>query len=182
MRLGHAGEGGVEIPPAAAAAQGVDAIASSANDPDAVVPVLKKAIALNEHSAIADLCREARIEIVRRNLKAAVPRGLRTEVVVFCLAALETFKEVGRERTETVTFEIASLGSGGLNIKDHSSRFRLMSLAGKFSALQLVVYMWVGLKRVDPKTDPGIDFSKEYAFALSMLRGKKKRFKGKKSR
>ena len=145
-------------------------------------PVLKKAIALNEHSAVADLCREARIEIVRRNLKAAVPRGLRTEVVVFCLAALETFREVGRERTEAVTFEIASLGSGGLNIKDHTSRFRLMSLAGKFSALQLVVYMWVGLKRVDPKADPGIDFSKEYAFALSMLRGKKKRFKGRKSR
>ncbi len=63
-------------------------------------PVLKKAIALNEGSEIADLCREARIKIARRNLKAAVPRGLRTDVVVFCLAALETFKEVGRERTQ----------------------------------------------------------------------------------
>jgi len=104
----------------------------------------------DEHSAVADLCREARIEIVRRNLKAAVPRGLRTEVVVFCLAALETFREVGRERTEAVTFEIASLGSGGLNIKDHTSRFRLMSLAGVLR-LQLVVYMWVGLKEGGPE-------------------------------
>ena len=145
-------------------------------------PVLKKAIAVSEHSAIADLCREARIEIVRRNLKAAVPRGLRRNAAVFCLAAMETFKEVGRERTQAIAFEIASLASDGLNIRDRTSRFRLRSMPGEFSALQLVVYMWVGLKRVDPKTDPGIDFSREYAFALAVLRGKKKRFKGKKSR
>jgi Flp pilus assembly protein TadD len=145
-------------------------------------PVLKKAIALNEHSEIADLCREARIKIARRNLKAAVPRGLRTDVVVFCLAALETFKEVGRERTQAVAFEIASLGSSGLNIKDRTSRFRLRSLPGEFSALQLVVYMVVGLKKVAPRTDPGIDFSKEYAFALAMLPVKKGKSRSGKSR
>jgi Flp pilus assembly protein TadD len=145
-------------------------------------PVLKKAIALNEGSEIADLCREARIKIARRNLKAAVPRGLRTDVVVFCLAALETFKEVGRERTQAVSFEIASLGSSGLNIKDRTSRFRLRSLPGEFSALQLVVYMVVGLKKVAPRTDPGIDFSKEYAFALAMLPVKKGKSRSGKSR
>jgi len=145
-------------------------------------PVLKKAIALNEGSEIADLCREARIKIARRNLKAAVPRGLRTDVVVFCLAALETFKEVGRERTQAVAFEIASLGSSGLNIKDRTSRFRLRSLPGEFSALQLVVYMVVGLKKVAPRTDPGIDFSKEYAFALAMLPVKKGKSRSGKSR
>jgi tetratricopeptide (TPR) repeat protein len=138
-------------------------------------PVLKKAIALNERSEIADLCREARIKIARRNLKATVPRGLRTDVVVFCLAALETFKEVGRERTQAIAFEIASLGSRGLNIKDRTSRYLLLSLPGEFSALQLVVYMYVGLKKVTPRTDAGIDFSKEYAFALAMLPGKKKK-------
>ncbi len=145
-------------------------------------PVLKKAIALNEGSEIADLCREARIKIARRNLKAAVPRGLRTEVVVFCLAALETFKEVGRERTQAIAFEIASLASSGLNIKDRTSRFRLRSLPGEFSALQLVVYMYVGLKKAAPRTDAGIDFSKEYAFALAMLLGKKGKSRSGKSR
>ena len=145
-------------------------------------PVLKKAIALNERSEIADLCREARIKITRRNLKAAVPRGLRTDVVVFCLAALETFKEVGREKTQAIAFEIASLGRSGLNIKDRTSRFRLLSLPGEFSALQLVVYMYVGLKKVAPRTDAGIDFSKEYAFALAMMVGKKGKSRPGKSR
>jgi len=145
-------------------------------------PVLKKAIALNERSEIADLCREARIKIARRNLKAAVPPGLRTDVVVFCLAALETVKEVGRERTQAIAFEIASLGSSGLNIKDRTSRFRLQSLPGEFSSLQLVVTMYVGLKKVAPRTDAGIDFSKEYAFALAMLPGKKGKSMSGKSR
>jgi tetratricopeptide (TPR) repeat protein len=145
-------------------------------------PVLKKAIALNERSEIADLCREARIKITRRNLKAPVPRGLRSDVVVFCLAALETFKEVGRERTQAIAFEIASLGNRGLNIKDRTSRYLLLSLPGEFSALQLIVYMYVGLKKVAPRTDAGIDFSKEYEFALAMLARKKGKLRPGKSR
>jgi tetratricopeptide (TPR) repeat protein len=144
--------------------------------------VLKKTIAVDEHSEIADLCREARLEISRRNVKAAVPRGLWTEVVVFCLEAMETFKEVGRERAQAIVFELASLGRSGLNIKDRTSRFRLLSLPGEFYALQLVVYMYVGLKKTAPRAEPGIDFSKEYAFALAMRPGKKRKSRATKSR
>jgi tetratricopeptide (TPR) repeat protein len=144
--------------------------------------VLKKAIALKEYSEIADLCRDVRIEILHRSLKVSVPRGLRMDVVVFCLAALETYKEVGSERTQAVAFEIASLASSGLNIRDRTSRFRLLSLPGQFSSLQLVVTMYVGLKKVAPQTDPGIDFSKEYAFALAMRPGKKRKSRPRKSR
>ncbi len=131
--------------------------------------LLKKAVLLNEYSEIADLCREARIKIGRIRLKGAVPRGLRRDVIVFCLLALEKFKEIGRERTQTVVFEIASVGSSGLNIQDRTSRCRLLSLPGNFSPLQLVVYMYVGLKKLTPQDDAGIDFSKEYAVALDML-------------
>jgi Flp pilus assembly protein TadD len=136
-------------------------------------PVLKKAVALNENTEIADLCREARIRIIRGKLQAAVPRGLRTDVVVYCLAALEQFKGVGRERTQATAFEIASVASSGLNIKDRNSRYRLQSLPGEFSGLQLVAYMVVGLKKVAPRTDAGIDFSKEYELALRMFRGER---------
>ena len=55
-----------------------------------------------------------------------------------------------------------------------------MSLAGKFSALQLVVTMYVGAKKTAPRTDPGIDFAREYAFALAMLPGKKKKSRSRK--
>ncbi len=141
--------------------------------PDDADLVLKKAISLNEHSEIADLCREARIRIARNQVKGVVPRGLRTDVVVHCLMALEKFKELGRERTRAVAFEIASLASGGLNIKDRASRYPLRGLPGEFSALQLVVTMYVGFRKVAPQTDPGIDFSREYAFARLLLKGRR---------
>lgn len=132
---------------------------------------LRRAVSLGERSEIADLCREARLEIVRKRLKRPIPRGVKEDVLVYCLGALETLEQAGSERTEAVVFEIASLGSKGLNIKDRVSRFRLLSMAGKFSALQLVVYMYVGLKRVDPQADPGIEFSKEYAYARRIWKG-----------
>jgi len=135
--------------------------------------VLKKAVALDRRSGIADLCREVRTKILVGNLKKTVPRGLRRDVVVFCLTALETFKDVGRGATRAAAFEIASLASGGLNIEDRTSRFRLLSLPGEFSALQLVVYMYVGLRETAPGTDAGIDFSREYEFAQTFRRGKK---------
>jgi 2-methylcitrate dehydratase PrpD len=42
--------------------------------------------------------------------------------------------------------------------------------------------MYEGLKKVAPRTDAGIDFSKEYAFALAMLPGKKGKSRSGKSR
>jgi Flp pilus assembly protein TadD len=139
--------------------------------------VLKKAVAINEYSDVADLCREARIRIIRSGLKGAVPRGLRTNVVVYCLAALEKFKEIGSEGIQAVAFEIASLASSGLNIKDKMSRYRLVSLPGMFFALQLAVYLYVGFRKAYPQTDAGADFSREYELALRLFRGEKRKSK-----
>ncbi|MEW6668897.1 MAG: tetratricopeptide repeat protein [Thermodesulfobacteriota bacterium] len=135
--------------------------------------VLKKTISLNEHSEVADLCREARIKIKRSALRGTVPRGLRTDVVVYCVDALETFKRIGRPGIEAVAFEAASLARGGLNLKDTKSRYRLASLPGGFSALRLTVYMYVAYRKAYPQTDAGADFSREYKLALRILRGKK---------
>jgi Tfp pilus assembly protein PilF len=143
--------------------------------------ILKRAVAINERSDLADLCREARIEIRRRSLVRKVPRGVKTDKVLFCLTAIETFRELGRERTRAIVFELASLASRGLDIRDRTSRIRLVSLPGEFSALQLVVYLYVGLKKTSPRTDPGIDFSKEYALALSIRAGKRRMSKTAKS-
>jgi Flp pilus assembly protein TadD len=142
-------------------------------NPAGADPVLKKAIAINEYSDVADLCREARIRIIRSTLKGAVPRGLRLDVVAYCVAALEKFKEIGIEGMRAVAFEIASQAGRGLDINDKKSRFRLMSLPGTFTGLQLIATMYVGYKKEDSDSDVGIDFSREYELALRMFRGQK---------
>ena len=133
--------------------------------------VLKKAIAINEYSQIAELCRESRTKIAHHNMRLATPGGLRMDVVMYCLAALERFKKLGRDRTQAIAFEIAMLGRSGLDINDPSSRYHLQSLQGEFTGLQLVAYMYVGLKEVAPQMDAGIDFSKEHEIALQMFHG-----------
>jgi hypothetical protein len=39
---------------------------------------------------------------------------------------------------------------------------------GKFSGLQLVSYMYVGIRQLAPHLDPGIDLSKEHQEALKL--------------
>jgi len=55
-----------------------------------------------------------------------------------------------------------------LDINDPACRYRLRSLPGDFSGLQLAAYMFVGLRQIAPQTDPGIDFAKEYRMAAAM--------------
>lgn len=133
--------------------------------------ILKKAVGLNEYSHMGELCREARTKIAHHNLRAAAPGGLRMDVVMYCLGALEKFKKLGRERIQAITFEIAMLGRSGLNINDPNSRYHLKSLQGEFTALELLAYMYVGLKDVAPQMDAGIDFSREYEMALQTFHG-----------
>lgn len=136
-------------------------------------PVLNRAIALNEHSEIAELCREASTRIAHLKMRAGDAGSLRMDVVMYCLAALEKFKELGHDKTQAIAFEIAMLGRSGLNINDPNARYQLQSLPGEFSGLQLVAYMYVGFKAVAPQMDAGIDFSREYEVALQMFQGEK---------
>jgi len=83
-----------------------------------------------------------------------------------------TIEELGPEQTKAITMEIDFLGRAGFRINEPEKRYNLKSLKGDFSGLQLVSYMYVGLKQIAPEADPGIDLSKEYATALDFLKGR----------
>ena len=97
--------------------------------------------------------------------------GLRPDVVMYCLDALRKYAEMGAKGTRQVAFEIALLGRGGLDINNPEPKYRLKSLPGRFSGLQLLSYMYVGFKRIEPGADIGADFSKEYQEALKAFGG-----------
>lgn len=69
--------------------------------------------------------------------------------------------------------EIALLGRGGLDVNDSTPTYTLTSMEGSFSGLQLVCYMYVGFKRIEPGLDAGFELSREYekARALRTMRG-----------
>lgn len=132
---------------------------------------LEAAIRLNESTRIADLAKGLRREIAQIALKG---KGFRADAMFYCLSALESFKGKTLEQVRQVAFEIGMVGRQGLDINNPDKKYTLDSMAGSFTGLQLVSYMYVGFKMIDPDLDIGLDLSEEYEQALGMF-GKGKR-------
>jgi hypothetical protein len=70
--------------------------------------------------------------------------------------------------TQKIAFEIAMLGSRGLDVSDSAERYTLQSISGNFSGLHLLCFQYVGFQIIDPKVDLGFDLLAEYQTALSV--------------
>jgi tetratricopeptide (TPR) repeat protein len=126
----------------------------------------KVAIDLDESTKIADMAKDLRREIAAISLKA---KGFRSDAMFYCLSALQFFKDKTPEKVRQVAFEIGIKGRQGLDINNPDKRYTLDSMGGSFTGLQLVSYMYVGFKMIDPKLDVGLDLSEEYKQALGLF-------------
>jgi Flp pilus assembly protein TadD len=132
-------------------------------------PVLIKCIEINPLSDLAEHARTARTRLAHASMRSNVAGGLRPDVVMYCLGALQKFQALGSAKARAVTFEIAMLGHNGLDINDPAQKYTLKSLPGKFSGLHLVSIMYVGMKAIAPDRDAGIDLSREYSEANKLF-------------
>jgi len=139
-------------------------------DPDSADPVLRRVIEMAPLSEIAEMARSARRDLAHKSMRSAGGDSSRADATMYCLAAIQLFAESPDLRRQ-VTFEIALLGRNGLDINDPASKYTLKSLQGAFSGLQLVSYMYVGMKELAPDSDPGIDLSREYEQARNLSAG-----------
>ncbi len=130
---------------------------------------LVKTIEIAPFTEIAELCKQERTKIAQSAMRE---RGgnLRMDVVMYILSALEVFARDGKQKMQSITFEIAMLGRNGFDINSPDKKYSLKALPGTFSGLELVSMMYAGIKQMTPSEDAGIDFSAEYAEALK-LRG-----------
>jgi tetratricopeptide (TPR) repeat protein len=136
------------------------------NDAD---PYFKKAIEIDPYNDLSQLCREERTKIAQTSMRSASQGDERPDAVMYCLAALNKFKEVDPAQRQTITFEIAMLGQSGLDINNPTKKYQLKSMPGDFTGMQLLSYMYVGLKQMEPGIDTGIDLEKEYQVALNIF-------------
>jgi hypothetical protein len=114
------------------------------------------------------MARTALSRIAQDSFKSATPGMLRMDAVMYCLGAMERFDAMSRDEVQDITFEIAMLGTRGLDVNDSTQKYQLRSLSGNFSGLHLVFIEYVGFKIVDSSLDLGFDLSKEYATAESL--------------
>ena len=82
------------------------------------------------------------------------------------MGALQRFESMPTAEIQKIGFEIATLGSKGLNPNDYTRKYPLRSLPGEYTALHLLCILYVAFKKFSPDTDIGFDLSAEYAAAL----------------
>lgn len=128
----------------------------------------RRALELNPHSELAESVKQGRSRIAQHNLRKAAVGGLLMDAVMYCAGALEKIASMSDQEVKQIALEIATAGMSGINPNDAGKRYRLKSLDGEFSGLQLLSWMYVTWKRFRPDADIGFDLSKEYAAALSM--------------
>ena len=88
--------------------------------------------------------------------------------MMYIASALDTFAKLDLAKRRQITLEIALKGQTGLDINDTEAKYTLKSLPGQFSGMHLISIMYVGMKELDPDTDPGVDLSAEYDAAKLM--------------
>ena len=115
---------------------------------------------------------EAAKQILNRkaneDLHGAVDGGFRPDVVEYMLAAMKLFAAMPKEKVGPIVLEIAQLGEQGLAINTPTKRYTLSLLPGKFSGLQLLSYMHVGMRQFMPDADTGTGLDKEYLIAKGL--------------
>ena len=126
----------------------------------------KITIDLDEATKIASLAKDLRREIAGIVLKS---KGFRTDAMFYCLSAQQFFKDKTIDEVRQVAFEIGLKGQQGLDINNPTKKYTLNTMKGSFTGLQLVSYMYVGFKIIDPNLDIGVDLSEEYKEALRLF-------------
>ena len=126
---------------------------------------------IDEFSALGEEAERGLSSLAEEKFRSPLGQIPRPDAVDYCRGALERFAKMSAAQVGQAVYEIAMLGSRGLNINDSSRKYTLRSLPGEFTALQLVSYMYVGMQQVSPGQDAGIDLSKEFAVAKTMVEG-----------
>lgn len=128
-----------------------------------------RAIEINPHNQLAEIAKSSRSQIAQRTMREAVGGGVRPDAVMYCVGALEKCRGMGPAEIQEIAFEIAALGTKGINPNDSSRKYRLRTLSGEFTGLHLLCYLYVTWKQIRPDMDIGFDLSKEYEAARAML-------------
>jgi Flp pilus assembly protein TadD len=123
-----------------------------------------KVLSLDPTGQLGQRAQKSRTQIAEKTFR---DRGgeLRPDAFSYCLGALQRYEGMPKPEIQKISFEIAMLGTRGLNVNDPSQQYTLNSIAGKFSGLHLLCIEYVGFQLLDPSIDIGFDLSAEYAAA-----------------
>lgn len=124
----------------------------------------KAAIKTGGPEHIVDIAKQRRTKMAEAKLRSNAK--FRPDALHYIKEALDCFDGMNANAIQGLGFEIASLGSQGLDINDPSTKYKLKALGGEFTGLHLVCMMYAAVQQFAPQQDVGIDLSAEYEAAL----------------
>ena len=117
---------------------------------------------------VAESAKAGRNRISNIQLHEPMEGKVRPDAIAYMQSAIKQFGSMEKMEGAKVVMEIARLGEGGLKINDSEHRYKLDTLPGDFSGLQLLCMMHVGLKNLDPNADSGSGLEREYELAKNL--------------
>lgn len=126
----------------------------------------KKIVNLGKEDELVELSKDQLREIAELEFRK---HGIRMDAVMYCLSASKKFANMPKVKILEVLSEISNLGQSGLDTNEPAQKYTLKSLPGSYSGLNLVCYLYVGTKIINPDLDIGFDISKEYNIAMKLL-------------
>jgi tetratricopeptide (TPR) repeat protein len=127
--------------------------------------LFKQLLEFDASEKLKELARTARREIAISNFKS---KGFQIDAVFYLMDAIQRYAKKRKEEIQTISFDIALKGREGFDINNPDNKYRISSLEGEYTGLQLVCFMYAGFQVIDSSLDIGVDLSKEYQFAKKL--------------
>jgi tetratricopeptide (TPR) repeat protein len=90
--------------------------------------------------------------------------------VMYCLDTLKRFENMPLEKIKEISFEVGLVGTAGIDYTKPDRRYSLNSLPGEqFTGLQMLVFMYIGFKKIDPTVNTELDFEDAYQTAIKLF-------------
>jgi len=124
-------------------------------------------LALDPTGQLGERAEKGRSQIAEKSFRAR-GGGFRPDAFSYCLGALQRFESMPKSEIQKISFEIAMLGTRGLDVNSPEQKYTLNSIPGNFSGLHLLCIEYVGFQIIEPSIDLGFDLSAEYAAAREM--------------
>lgn len=128
----------------------------------------KRVMAITPHSSLGEMARSSRTKLAEKSFRRQDGGVGRPDAVMYLGDALERLETMSDIEIKQLGFEVAMLGSKGLDTNSAEKKYSLKAFDGKFSGLQIVCFMYASIQRIAPGQDIGFDLSKEYEIAQSL--------------
>ena len=129
------------------------------------------AVQINPHNDLAEKARAGSNALAESSFEKVKERFSRQDAINYCLHAIRHFAKLSPTEAQKLALELAMVGRDGFEVHNPQSRYRVKGLAGEFSGLAMVCFLFVAMQRLAPGADIGFDLSDEYRAAQQLFQG-----------